>query len=121
MSPVSAELAPSVGPNICVSIDGLIPGSNPIRVARPSLSNRFTVKANLSLSNSLRDFGGNRVVLKSIEDSIEVDWIGDDDIAPLVGGKGWLPGLVEKVLVDGLPGPAGSIPGAERAVDLDED
>ena len=53
MAPIGTELVALAGPNIRVGIDGLIPGSNPICVARHSFSNWFTVKANFSFTNSL--------------------------------------------------------------------
>ena len=72
---VSTELSTSTRPDVFVCVDCLIPSSNPVHIARHSPSNWFAVKANLSFSDLLRYSVGDRIVLKSVKNAVEVDGV----------------------------------------------
>ena len=121
MSSVRSEFPRAARPDIFVCVNGLVPKSNPVRITRHSLSNWFAVKANLSFSDSLQNFVGNRVVLESIKYAVKIDGIGDDNVSPLIRWERWLHGLIDEVLVHCLPRSAGLVPGGEGLVDLEQD
>ena len=57
--------------------------------------------------------------MEMIEDPIEIDGVGQDDVPPLFWREGRLARLVEKVLVYGLPGSAGPVPSGKGSIDLE--
>ena len=59
-------------------------------------------------------------MLKSVEDAVKVDRIGEDDIPPLLWREGQLARLVEKVLVHGLPRSTCFVPGGKGIVDFEQ-